>query len=147
MMKNTNDLMMELLRSIFGEDEDSSTHETKEKPVEIPTETKGFQSLVSKEEYEAIKNLKVAFDNFVEVHNKEVLKTIQFIDKSAYARVQYLLLNDCVDDAMKGISRMYTIHTCDKELIDELVEEGGMSSVEDLEKKLTVMQLMRKLRG
>lgn len=146
-MKNTNDPMMELLRSIFGGDEDSSTHETKEKPVEIPTETKGFQSLVSKEEYEAIKNLKVAFDNFVEVYNKEVLKTAQFLDKSAYARVQYLLLNDCVDDAMKGISRMYTIHTCDKEFIDELVEEGGMSSVEDLEKKLTVMQLMRKLRS
>lgn len=146
-MKNTNDPMMELLRSIFGGDEDSSTHETKEKSVEIPTETKGFQSLVSKEEYEAIKNLKVAFDNFVEVHNKEVLKTAQFLDKSAYARVQYLLLNDCIDDAMKGIDRMYTIHTCDKELIDELVEEGGMSSVEDLEKKLTVMQLMRKLRS
>lgn len=145
-MKNTNDPMMELLRSIFGGDEESS-HETKEKPEEIPTETKGFQSLVSKEEYEAIKNLKVAFDNFVEVHNKEVLKMAKLLDKSAYARVQYLLLNDCVDDTMKGIGRMYTIHTCDKEFIDELVEEGGMSSVEDLEKKLTVMQLMQKLRS
>lgn len=41
-MKNTNDPMMELLRSIFGGDEDSSHMRQKEKPVEIPTETKGF---------------------------------------------------------------------------------------------------------
>ena len=141
MMNNTNDPMMELLRIIFG---DSYTHEKSE---EIPTETKDFGSLVSKEEYEAIKNLKVAFNNFVEVHNKEVIKASQVMDNDIYAKVQYLLLNDSIDDVKDGISKMYTIYTCDKKCIDELVELENLSSVEDFEKKLTTNQLMRKLRG
>ena len=141
MMNNTNDPMMERLRIIFG---DSYTHEKSE---EIPTETKDFGSLVSKEEYEAIKNLKVAFNNFVEVHNKEVIKASQVMDNDIYAKVQYLLLNDSINDVKDGIGKMYTIYTCDKKCIDELVELENLSSVEDFEKKLTTNQLMRKLRG
>lgn len=111
---------------------------------EPPTETKGFTSLVTAEEYEAIKELVKATENFINVHNKCAVKTVLGAKDQieTYARVQMLLLGDIVNDLQSAVGMMYGIHSCDKEFIDSLVAEGDFGSLEDLEKKLIMNKIM-----
>lgn len=111
------DLFKAVIEEIIGGNEKPDTNE-------VPTETKDFKSLVSKEEYEAIVKLKEAMDNYVNVHNNRVIEGIKDImTASIYAEAQYMMLQDVVNDAMKAIGMMYGIHTVDKAVIDNLAEE------------------------
>ena len=112
------DLFKAVIEEILGGGEKPETSK------EVPTETKDFKSLVSKEEFEAIVKLKEAMENYIEVHNNRVLKGVKdIIEADEYAEAQYLMLQDVVNEAMKFIGMMYTIHTVDKKSIDDLAKE------------------------
>ena len=145
-MSKHNDLIMELLDEILS---GVTPHEEEERPhEEPPTETKDFESLVSAEEYEAIKELHKAMDKFIEVHNNNVMSSVRKIGKlTPYARIQYSILSDVVEDAMTSLNIMYGIHTFDKESINDIMKETGCNSVEDLERKISMKILFKKIKG
>ena len=145
-MSKHNDLIMELLDEILS---GVTPHEEEERPhEEPPTETKGFESLVSAEEYEAIKELNKAMDKFIEVHNNNVMSSARKIGNlTPYARIQYSILSDVVEDAMTSLNIMYGIHTFDKEYINDIMKETGCNSVEELERKISMKILFKKIKG
>ena len=116
-MSKHNDLIMELLDEILS---GVTPHEEEERPhEEPPTETKGFESLVSAEEYEAIKELKKALDKYIDVHNKNVMSSIRKIGSfTPYARIQYSILSDVINEVIKSVAIMQGIHIFNKEFID-----------------------------
>ena len=145
-MSKHNDLIMELLDEILS---GVTPHEEEERPhEEPPTETKGFESLVSAEEYEAIKELNKAMDKFIEVHNNNVMSSARKIGNlTPYARIQYSILSDVVEDAMTSLNIMYGIHTFDKESINDMMKETGCNSVEEFERKISMKILFKKIKG
>lgn len=145
-MSKHSDLIMELLDEILS---GVTPHEEEERPhEEPPTETKGFESLVSAEEYEAIKELNKAMDKFIEVHNNNVMSSARKIGKlTPYARIQYSILSDVVEDAMTSLNIMYGIHTFDKESINDMMKETGCDSVEEFERKISMKILFKKIKG
>lgn len=145
-MSKHSDLIMELLDEILS---GVTPHEEEETPhEEPPTETKGFESLVSAEEYEAIKELNKAMDKFIEVHNNNVMSSARKIGKlTPYARIQYSILSDVVEDAMTSLNIMYGIHTFDKESINDMMKETGCDSVEEFERKISMNILFKKMKG
>ena len=145
-MSKHNDLIMELLDEILS---GVTPHEEEERPhEEPPTETKGFESLVSAEEYEAIKELNKAMDKFIEVHNNNVMSSARKIGNlTPYARIQYSILSDVVEDAMTCLNIMYGIHTFDKESINDMMKETGCDSVEEFERKISMNILFKKIKG
>ena len=145
-MSKHNDLIMELLDEILS---GVTPHEEEERPhEEPPTETKGFESLVSAEEYEAIKELNKAMDKFIEVHNNNVMSLARKIGNlTPYARIQYSILSDVVEDAMTSLNIMYGIHTFDKESINDMIKETGCNSVEEFERKISMKILFKKIKG
>ena len=145
-MSKHNDLIMELLDEILS---GVTPHEEEERPhEEPPTETKGFESLVSAEEYEAIKELNKAMDKFIEVHNNNVMSSARKIGNlTPYARIQYSILSDVVEDAMTSLNIMYGIHTFDKESINDMMKETGCDSVEEFERKISMNILFKKIKG
>ena len=145
-MSKHNDLIMELLDEILS---GVTPHEEEERPhEEPPTETKGFESLVSAEEYEAIKELHKAMDKFIEVHNNNVMSSARKIGNlTPYARIQYSILSDVVEDAMTSLNIMYGIHTFDKESINDMMKETGCNSVEEFERKISMKILFKKIKG
>ena len=152
MSKHNDDLIMELLDEILrGVTHDEEEKHKEEKPhKEPPTETKDFESLVSAEEYEAIKELKKALDNYIDVHNNNVMlmsSARKIGNLTPYARIQYSILSDVIDVAVTSINIMHGIHVFDKESIDEMVKEHDCDSVEELERKLSMMLLVKKMKG
>ena len=145
-MGKHNDLIMELLNEILS---GVTPHEEEERPhEEPPTETKDFESLVSAEEYEAIKERHKAMDKFIEVHNNNVMSSVRNIGKlTPYARIQYSILSDVVEDAMTSLNIMYGIHTFDKESINDMMKETGCNSVEEFERKISMKILFKKIKG
>ena len=145
-MSKHSDLIMELLDEILS---GVTPHEEEERPhEEPPTETKGFESLVSAEEYEAIKELNKAMDKFIEVHNNNVMSSVRKIGNlTPYARIQYSILIDVVEDAMTSLNIMYGIHTFDKESINDMMKETGCNSVEEFERKISMKILFKKIKG
>ena len=145
-MSKHNDLIMELLDEILS---GVTPHEEEERPhEEPPTETKGFESLVSAEEYEAIKELHKAMDKFIEVHNNNVMSSARKIGNlTPYARIQYSILSDVVEDAMTSLNIMYGIHIFDKESINDMMKETGCNSVEEFERKISMNILFKKIKG
>ena len=145
-MSKHNDLIMELLDEILS---GVTPHEEEERPhEEPPTETKGFESLVSAEEYEAIKELHKAMDKFIEVHNNNVMSSARKIGNlTPYAWIQYSILSDVVEDAMTSLNIMYGIHTFDKESINDMMKETGCDSVEEFERKISMKILFKKIKG
>ena len=145
-MSKHNDLIMELLDEILS---GVTPHEEEERPhEEPPTETKGFESLVSAEEYEAIKELNKAMDKFIEVHNNNVMSSARKIGNlTPYARIQYSILSDVVENAMTSLNIMYGIHTFDKESINDMMKETGCNSVEEFERKISMKILFKKIKG
>ena len=131
----------DLIKKLLGE-------ETKEKTTYTPpTETKGFESLVTPEEYEAIVNLKKAFDNYVDIHNEKSLAHIlgDSHEMSPYSRIQYSLLSDITKNTKRHIDMLYGIHEMDKEGIDKLTEKSGCKSLEEFEYKTMTMLLLKEL--
>ena len=144
-MSKHNDLIMELLDEILS---GVTPHEEERPHEEPPTETKDFESLVSAEEYEAIKELHKAMDKFIEVHNNNVMSSVRKIGKlTPYARIQYSILSDVVENAMTSLNIMYGIHTFDKESINDMMKETGCNSVEELERKISMKILFNKIKG
>ena len=143
MMSEHNEIM-ELLDMIFGGE---IPHKEETPHEEPPTETKGFESLVSAEEYEAIKELKKALDKYIDVHNKNVMSSIRKIGSfTPYARIQYSILSDVINDAMKSVAIMHGIHACDKESIDDMMKEDNCNSIEEFERKISLMLAVKKIR-
>ena len=112
---------------------------------EPPTKPEGYESMITEAEFEAIKNLKDAMENYLSVHNKNVTESIETImEADEYAHIQLILLGDVVDEAMKAIGMMYGIHTVDKEFIETLAENGGYT-IEGLRRHLEEKAFMEKL--
>lgn len=115
--------------------------------VEPPRETKGFESLVCEEEFEAIKRVKETLEDFINVHNICTLKNLDKIpEASPYARVQLMLLGEVVNDAQIAVAMMYGIHTCDKEFIDGLCKEKE-TTINGLEAEMKFNKLKETLLG
>ena len=131
--------LRELFEELFGKKE--------EKP---PTKTDGFESLVTEEEFEAILLLKKALDNYLDIHNKIIIERLEkgepLIEKGEYANIQYLMLGDCVRDAIKNINLMVGIHTLNKEVIDKMAKHEEMS-LKDFLHKMMVDTLMKDILG
>lgn len=149
-MSKHNDLIMELLDEILSgvTHDEEEKHEEERPHEELPTDTKGFESLVSAEEYEAIKELHKAMDKYIEVHNNNAMSSLRKIGElTPYARIQYSILSDVVEDAMTSLNIMYGIHYVDKESIDDMMKENGCNSVEELERKISMKILFKKIKG
>ena len=145
MMSKHNDPIMELLDMIFSGVEIPHKEETPHE--EPPTETKGFESLVSAEEYEAIKELKKALDKYIDVHNKNVMSSIRKIGSfTPYARIQYSILSDVINEVIKSVAIMQGIHVFNKEFIDDMVKENNCNSIEEFERKISLMLAVKKIR-
>lgn len=146
MSREHKDPMVMLLEAMFGDG--APKCEPKKEAETPPTETKGFKSLVTKEEYEAIVKIKEAVDNYIDVHNRGVFEHARNRDglNDSYASIQYLFLSDMIEDAMGAIGAMYTIHSFNKDMIDEVAREDNLT-VKELEKKLVFESMMRKLKG
>lgn len=143
MSREHKDPFMELLEAIF-----EGKAKSNEEPELPPTQTKGFKSLVTTPEYEAIMRVKNAMEDYIEVHNKCVIEHARNRDglNDSYASIQYMFLSDMVEDAMSSIGAMYAIHTFDKDMIDDLAKEANLT-VKELEKKLVFESMMRKFKG
>ena len=142
MSKEHKDPMMRLLESLLG----GETEEQKEDTP--PTDTKGFESLVTPREYEAIVAVKEAMEHYIEVHNECVIenaKNGRILEP--YGNIQYMFLSSIVEDAMEDIGAMYAIHCLDKDEIDEMVKEAGAPDVKDLERKIVFEMMAKKLKG
>ena len=127
----------EILEAIKGENRNE----------EPPRVTEGFESLITEKEFNAIEKIMEAVNDYVDVHNECTLASIDNIEESStYARVQYLLLGDVVEDVLMGVRMMTGIHTCNKEFLDSLCEEKEMSLTE-LEKELQINKLKRVIFG
>ena len=143
MMSEHNEIM-ELLDMIFGGE---IPHKEETPHEEPPTETKGFESLVSAEEYEAIKELKKALDKYIDVHNKNVMSSVRKIGKlTPYARIQYSILSDVIYEVIKSVAIMQGIHIFNKEFIDDMVKENNCNSIEEFERKISLMLAVKKIR-
>lgn len=104
-------------------------------------ETKGFQSLVTEEEYEALTHLAHAFDYYVGVHNKCSLNHLNKV-QSSYQRLQYAMFSDLGKDLARSLVSMLGIHTFDKEHIDDWASEENLS-VEELTRKVLYTLILR----
>ena len=146
MSRSTGNPIVDILAMILGEELKREAEPKEEVKKEAPTKTDGFDSLVSEEEYKAILGIKDAVENFIDVHNKCVLSNPSKVVKesSIYARIQYTMLSDIVDDVQDSVRSLYCIHLFNKEAIDEMAEEAGVT-VEELEKKIMTQKIMQKL--
>ena len=146
MSRSTGNPIVDILAMILGEQLEREATEPKEEAKTPPTKTNGFDSLVSEEEYKAIVGIKEAVEHFIDVHNKCVLSNPKHYatESSIYARIQYAMLSDIVDDVQDSVSGLYNIHHFNKEAIDEMKDELGIT-LEELEKKVMMRKLMEKL--
>ena len=129
----------ELLNEIFGDDNENCGETSKH---EFPTETKGFQSLVTPVEYKAVCDLCNAVDKFTDLHNSEVAKIAGGQgDKSDYSMFQYMQFSEQISDLVKAIHLMKDIHNMDKDFIDDCAKEVAGGSV----KRLLHLTLMKGL--
>lgn len=137
----TNERERELFEELFGKKPEN------EKP---PTKTDGFESLVTDEEFGAILLLKKALDNYIDIHNKIVIKRDEngesVLSKGCYANIQYLMLSECVKDALTNINLMVGIHTLNKKTIDEMARKDEMTAEQFLH-KLIVDLFMKDILG
>ena len=113
----------------------------------MPTETKGYESLVSTEEYEAIKGVKEAFDRFIDIHNKNAIKVVleNKNDDNVYGHIQYTMLSDTVSEAQKYISMMNGIHTLDKDTLDDMCQKSECEDIEEYRAKIMDLSLKKRL--
>lgn len=116
---------------------------------ELKTTSDGFKSFVSDEEFKAILDIRNAVDKYIDVHNKNTMGMLDSMVKrtkeNQYARVQYTILSDVVDDLLKALSSMVHIHHFDKEFMDSLCEDMNCT-LDGLEKKVMISGLMNKFR-
>lgn len=144
MSREHRDPMERLLNALLGGEEPKN----KEAETPPPTETKGFKSLVTPKEYEAIVAVKEAMEHYIDVHNECVIenaKNGRVLEP--YGNIQYMFLSSIVEDAMEDIGAMYAIHCLGKDEIDEMVEEAGAPDVRDFERKIVFEMMMKKLKG
>ncbi len=116
--------------------------------MNIKTKTEGFDSLVSDEEFEAIKKIHKDFKECIEIHN-EVAVTVLHDDyekMSPYTRIQYMLLSSLYEDIFGYLDRLVNIHTLDKQCIDFLMKSEKCDSLEHYEEKIMLSLLTKRER-
>ena len=121
----------------------------KEKLEKVPTETEGFESCVSKEEFEALSKVVDAFHNFIDVHNTNVFKMMadnRKISEEHYAKAQYTMFCDTINDAQEALAYLHNIHKCNKQCLDEMCEEYDLD-IKELSDIMTEGSLLKKLRN
>lgn len=138
--------MEDLLKAIFGEDM-TPPEDKKQEKREVPTKTKGFESLVSEDEYKAILGIKEAVDKYIDVHNKNTIGLLHNDLSSSYAKVQYMMLCEVFDDLIGAVTTMYHVHDLDKDFIDDIVKESGAPSIEAFEHHMMMDAMMKKMLG
>lgn len=114
------------------------------KQFNVPETPDGFETLVSKEEFEAIKKLADSFADYIDIHNKSVIRGADnVLTASPYARIQYSILSGLVDDVIELIDMMVHIHTLDKKFIDDQSKDYG-GRVEVFEKVVLASMIAKK---
>lgn len=89
-----------------------------------PTETEGFKSLISKEEYEAILEVHKAFVKLRDINAEGAMNHNADIEEPL-AMVQYLAYTEMFKDLDKALCAMYRIHELNKEFFEkEVLKEG-----------------------
>ena len=114
----------------------------------LPNETKGYESLVTKEEFEAIKKIVEAVDNFIDVHNHSTLENVTKIFTSTpYARIQYTALSDITREVMNSVGALANIHKMDKKMIDDAMYESGETDIKEYEKSIITSAILKHNKG
>lgn len=121
--------MIEMLAKLLNESEDLP---------EVPKETEGFKSFISKEEFEALEEAYKAWNKFVDVHNKNVLGLIfAKATPESYAMAQYNAFCEYIEKGKEAFGFMHNIHKFNKAQMDEICEETDI----DLERLVEVTRL------
>ena len=136
----------EFEKYVKGKESPNFNDKKEGKPYDPPTSTNGFDSLVSEEEYQAVIKLTQAMDNLLAIHNEQFLKQSldSGISEGRYPELQYLIFNDCIGEARDRISCMYTIHTCDKKMLDEMAKTNS-ETIPEMFTRILTMQLLDRL--
>ena len=147
MSKEHRDQMMELIDSFL--DVVCGNGEPKEEKFNEPsTQPDGYETLVSAEEFEAIKGIGVAIVKYINVHNKNAMNIVDIMDKSSpYARIQYAILSDVVNDLQDAFLPVLNIHGLDKETIDEMAQKSKCDTVKEYESILSFNLMKKKILG
>ena len=133
--------MIEMLAKLLNE----AGREQREK---VPTETEGFESYVSKEEFEALSKVVESFHNFIDVHNANVFKMMvegKKISKEHYAKAQYTMVCDSINDAQEALAYLHNIHKCNKQVMDEMCEEQNIN-IEEMSDILVEGSMLKKIK-
>lgn len=149
MSRNKEEQTIQMLKGFnkFLDEVIDQKEKNKEKaPQEPPTKTKGFDSLVSEEEFEAVKGICEATKKFIDIHNKNALK-VNVMDTTPYQRLQYMFFSIVLDDMQDKLSSMLGIHTLDKELLDEYAKDEKLTIEEFEEKTATEMFIAKMFKG
>lgn len=137
------DNKMKAIEALVGLlNEDSREHK------EIPTETEGFESFVSKEEFEALSEVVKAFHNFIDVHNANVFKMMldgKKMSENLYAKAQYTMFCDTINDAQEALAYLHNIHKCNKKVFDEMCEEQNID-IEEMSNILVEGSMLKKIK-
>ena len=115
---------------------------------EIPTETEGFESYVSKEEFEALSKVVEAFHNFIDVHNANVFDMMlkgKKLSENHYAKAQYTMFCDTINDAQEALAYLHNIHKCNKQVMDEMCEEQNID-IEEMSNILVEGSMFKKIK-
>lgn len=110
-----------------------------------PRKTKGFDSVITDEQYEAVQHLIHAFDNYVKVHN-ECARKVNFKEITPYQRIQYAVFTDCGFELIQTLNHLQDIYALDKEVIDIWCEEDNVN-VEEFEKGLEKKLFVKRMRA
>lgn len=114
--------MDELLRMLFdsvtsdimgGVNKDNPKKDDDTMKEQVEADIKDFKSLVSEEELEAIKKVKKALEELVDVHNKHVVSNlIKDVRKATpQQKVHYMVFCDVVKDTMRDVQCLSTVNT------------------------------------
>ena len=116
----------------------------KPKELKVPETPDGFESLITKEEFEAIKKLVDSFSDYIDIHNRNVIRGADSVlTASPYARIQYAILSGLIDDAMEIMDMLIHIHTINKDFLDDMSKDFG-GKVELFEKVVLASMIAKK---
>lgn len=151
--------MEELMKMLFdmitdeqtvGEGGGSKDLEHKEDKVmneQVKKDVDSYVSLMSDEEREAVKKVKTAVSDLIDIHNRNVMARGENLTKStALQRIIYMMVGDFVKDIQSNVISILSADTKGVESVAEFVTDEDIS-FEQLEKTLTVHKLAEKLFG
>ena len=108
--------------------------------ISLPKEPHGYTSQISVEEFSAIEDLAKVYLRLVMIHSKK-LKEMEVKEASPYSRIQYIMLSDFIKESGSSIGMLVGINNVSKELLDSMVSENKLDSIDKLELALLLSRI------